>query len=655
MALPNVAPPVPLTPPSPLSTATNLAQGRFDSAMQYASSMYQSAASLLSGMSNFEVDIPWEPLELVPVSLGGLDGLEANEPEAPLIDDMVVPPVEFIATSPEFTNIDISSEDPPPFDVAAVDFGIPDAPNVEWPILSATEPTVSDIPIPATPQYTLPPVPVFTPVSIPSAPEFSLPTFDASLPIMDLEPPALMYVWNEAEYSSEVRDRISSKLILDIVNGGTGLNAITEQAIYDRAVSRQEDELDQQLNEAMNLFASRGFSLPPGALNGIVQEARNKVSQIRVDLNRDILIQQSNLAQKNTHFVIEQAINFEKMLTDHANQIQTRAFESAKFVAEAAITVFRVRVEAYAAQMEGYKAQAQVYESRIRGEIARAELYKAQIEGLRLATDIQLAMVEVYKAQIGAVGAMIDLYRAEMEGAKVRADIERTRIEIFRSIVDSYVARVGAVTARYNAYQAQIAGESEKVKMYGVMVDAYTSRVAAYKARADIDLTRVQSQVEQTKAEVEIYKAEISRYESDIKRAVAQAEIIAKEQEYRVMLYDSENKKYGTELDNLAKIYMGRIEEKKAEIEMSLKDAEMQLRVAEAQYEVQAQNTRSLAQAAAQIAAASISSVSASTHVGFSESRADSTSMNVGMSSSANTSASSNTSVSVSTININNS
>jgi hypothetical protein len=69
-----------------------------------------------------------------------------------------------------------------------------------------------------------------------------------------------------------------------IVNGGTGIPAAIENAIWERARSRELVEARRLEQEAVNAFAARGFSLPPGALAArtleIQQDATNKSSTI---------------------------------------------------------------------------------------------------------------------------------------------------------------------------------------------------------------------------------------------------------------------------------------------------------------------------------------------------------------------------------------
>jgi hypothetical protein len=232
---------------------------------------------------------------------------------------------------------------------------IPNAPDYEVPSLNVDAPQEISLEIPAVPSYELPPIPTLTEVTIPSIPEFNEPAFEGTPPTIDITPPVLDFSWSEDPYSSDMRDLLDERVRSNIVTGGSGLGPEVEQAIYDRAIARQEDELDQQLLEATSFWASRGFSMPAGILNGTVLEARNKIAQTREDLNRDILIQESRLAQENTHFMYQRGVEMERLYTEHANQVQARSLDAAKYVVTAGIQVYQAKVECYKAQVQMYR------------------------------------------------------------------------------------------------------------------------------------------------------------------------------------------------------------------------------------------------------------------------------------------------------------
>jgi hypothetical protein len=640
MALPGIPPVPPVTAPAALSSSGGLVAERFAQAEVYGGEAWSNAWEILNALKDADYTIVWNIPPWTDVDDGGIGGITPSDPTVPTPAPIIVDAPDFTTPAPVMPEVVISIGDPPPFDVTDPGFEVPPVPSEPFPIFSDEAPPITDPDIPTKPPITLPPVPVLSVITIPSPPEYDLPDFEGTLPVTDLTAPEPMFVWNEAEYSSSIKDQLASKLLLDLINGGSGLNADTEQAIYDRATARQELENNQMYDEALNFFSSRGWRIPPGALGGRLMEAVYKIAQVREDLNNDILIQQSKLAQENTHFIIASAIGQEKNLMDYTNQYQQRAFDAAKYVVESALLIFQIKVEAYKAELEVYKVQAMVFEARIRAEIAKAELYKAQIDGIRASVEIQKVMIDAYVAQVQAVLGLIELYKAEMEGARLQTEVDKTKIQSFGVLVEAYKTRVQAVTERYKAYQAQIAGEVAKAQMYSAQVDGYKSKVDAFKVGADVVIAEVTAQVELNRGKVDSFKAEIEAFKAKVGAAVAQANAEVEIEKLDVAVFEAEISQYEAEVEALTKVFMGRIEEAKAKADLQIKEADLIIKEALAKFGLAEKAVEAASKVAAQLAASGLSIVSASAALGYQESRRDATSNSASMSMSGNASSS---------------
>jgi hypothetical protein len=617
-----------LSPPQIVTgAAIPLVTERFNLATEYATNLWALAQDLLSQLGSVDISVTWEPVGLEDVGMGGLDGLTLAPPTRPVIDSVAIADPGFSHVAPSPVTDELPVRDAPVYNVNDPGISIPDSPDITWPVFSGgNAPYPSEPAIPEAPVVSLPPVPSLSGVSIPSPPEYSIPEFDWDLPTENLTAPEPSFSYSESMYSSDLKSLLNTKLYDNLSEGGTGLNEATEQAIYDRATFRLATEEQAAYDQIMNLFADHGYMLPPGALAGQILEIENKILRTREDINNDILIQQSKLAQENTHFIIDRSINWEKQLMDFVSQYQMRALDAAKFVVLSAIEVYKGKVAAYTARLEAYKAQAVVYSARIQGEIAKAEFYKAQIQGIMGSVEIQKALVEAYVAQVGAVGVLINLYKAQMEGAKIKAEVDQIRIQSFAATVQAYATQVSAATERYKGYLAQIQGEAVKAEVYGKQIDAYTARVGAYRTEIEADTLVLKQAIAVNENAVEIFKVQLQEYMTKVNAATAQAEILAKNEGLKIDMYKAETASYGAELDAAAKVFLGKVEEAKAAADIEIKEADLILRQAIAKQELVQGNVRAAAQIASQMAAAAIAGVNASANVGFGENRSDSTS-----------------------------
>jgi len=613
-----------MTDPPALSTSGELVSDKFENAAAYAREAWNTALVYLGNMEDQVYSIPWTAITIPTVDPGGIDGINPDEPGAISIVSMDIVLPTFSAEPPVMEDVVTNIGDPPDFVAAEPLLSIPDPPDVTWPIFDKDAPAVSDITIPTEPDIDLPAVPSLTDVVIPSPPDFQMPSFDGTAPVFTAEAPEPMFSWNEAMYDSDLLTALEEKLSADLASGSSGLDPTTEQAIYDRAIARQATKTEEMYDETLNYFSARGHSQPPGALNAALIMIRSIILQVEEDLNNDILVKQSDLAQKNTHFIISSGIAYEEKLMTYSNSLQQRAYDAAKYVVEYSVILYDIKVKAFAVQMEAYKAYAQVFESRIRAEIAKAEFYKAQIAGLKLNVDMQLVAVQLYVAQVDGIKTLIDLYTAQMRGAQIQAEVDKLRIDGYGAEVNAFAVKSQALVARYNAYQAQIAGETEKVKMYLAQAQAFEARIGGYKAKADVELSKVQIEVEKNKGEVSTFLALVEKYKSDITAAIAEGELIAKEQGMAVDVYKADTQQYAVELDAIVRAYIGKIEEVKFNVELQIKDAEIQVQALLAQYELSNRATEAGAKVSAQLAASAMSAVNASAHIGFGESRSDS-------------------------------
>lgn len=624
-------PPLEISQPELITT---MVSGQIAKADQMVNSTFLQASNALNLLAGKQFSIDWTEPVWSGVSPGGVDSINPDEPSPPAIQDISGAYAVFDGATPVVPTITIDQREIPEFVEQDFGFSIPAPPDVSWPTFSREVPSPSDIPVPTAPDLNLPPVPTLASISIPSPPEYSIPEFDGTPPIDDLTVPTTNFSFAEDRYSSRNNSLIADKLFDNISNGGTGLDEATEQAIYNRATSRQEEEEQALMDNISVGFASRGFPLPPGALVSATLEAENKILRSREDLNNDILVQQSKLAQENTHFMLERGIQFEQIMITYHNEVQNRALESEKFVVTTAINVYGLRVESYKAKLQAYAVLAEIYKTRIEGEIAKAEFYKAQIEGVKASAIVQQAIVEVYRAQVEAVKALMESYRIQMEGARIHAEIDKTKIEGFLAEVNTYVARVNAETAKYEGYKAQIAGEAAKAEMYKTSAEAYVAKVTGFKAVAETDIARAEAQLVGVRSQTEVFKALIDKYTADVQKSIAAAEIKAKQQGLEIDIFRAETAKYSSELETLVRVYLGKIEEVKAKADISVKNAEIAVRASLGQYELAVEAAKGVAQVAGQMAAGAASSVNASIHAASSENRSDSRSYSVGLSSS---------------------
>ena len=245
--------------------------------------------------------------------------------------------------------------------------------------------------------------------------------------------PAAEFIYNETDYQSQLLTDLIAALLDYVQNGGTGLAADVEDAIWARARARKDLVNEKVYDEALNFFAARGFALPPGALGGRLTEALQEQARADAQINYEVMIEQARLAQTNTHFTITSSIQLEGQEREFFDRIANRAFNKAKVLVDVIINLYNAKMQGYVAQMEGKRIEAEV--AKTRGEL--------QISKNRNTVDVFNAMIAKYDAElrseIGIAEAIGRIYGYKVAGYEAEARVAiadlNAQVEIFKGRV----------------------------------------------------------------------------------------------------------------------------------------------------------------------------------------------------------------------------
>jgi len=390
--------------------------------------------------------------------------------------------------------------------------GVPEELDVTDPgdVPVLTQPTVPD-----NPSIVLPDAPTLEEIDLPADYTLTMPDFLAEAPSTEIDLPD-GFQYTEGSYSSDLYDTVLAKLIADIEASSSGIDEDAEQAIYDRATSRMELEMDSAQQQAENYFAAKGFELPPGALSGRLVELQTADLRAKEDLNNDIIIQRSNLVQQNIQALMTAGLQLEDLLRNFHNQVWSREFAKQQEIAQNAVAIYNAKIEKLKALISVYNTEAEVYKSKIQGELAKVEAFKALVEKAKVSAEVQQQLVRIYLAKLDGVKTLSDIYKTQMESAKVYSDIEISKITAYRAGIDAYVARIQANTAKWQGYQSKVQAQGIKASVFGTQVDAYRSEVQAYSTKVGTEIEVAKLKLDQNQNKISHYLANIQKYQQEI-------------------------------------------------------------------------------------------------------------------------------------------
>jgi hypothetical protein len=363
---------------------------------------------------------------------------------------------------------------------------------------------------PDSPDIVLPDEPALLGIRIPDAPDITLPTLDLSdFPVLQEMNIDTMIDWTEPVYSPEIWTDVKSQL-QTFFAGGTGIRPDVEEAIVNRGRDREDRIIRQTVQQALEEWANRGYTAPPGMLAKRLENIREEGTLKKIGLQREVVIKAMDVELENLRFAVQQGIVAEDLFIRIHLAAVERLFMVQRLNIEWQIALYNLAVQVYQARMQENVIRAQIYEVQVRAALAEIEVFKALIEAERAKTEVNVAIIQAYKAQIEARTALVDMYVAQVSAVKIQADVYATEVTANKTEVEAFAARVSADKLRFDAYETQIRGESVKA-------DIIEAEARAYQAQMGGIETGVRAQVAQLEGAVSAFQAEVTAYDANLR------------------------------------------------------------------------------------------------------------------------------------------
>jgi hypothetical protein len=474
-----------------------------------------------------------------------------NLPDQPSLLSVTPPSLEDVTFSlpdlpPTFSgSVDVDGLLPEPFDQSPPDlvlgaiptaqFGTaPEAPGVTFDF----EDPQLNLELPSRPELLNINVRRFDGVTIPDLPVDDTPTFD-------LVAPSIREYVPGAEYTSSLLTALRDELQSRIVDGGTGLNPDVENAIWDRGREREARAMQDSILQ-LERMEEMGFDLPPGVYLDARLRINTENAATNMGLSREIMIKQAELELEAVQQALTIAQRLEADAIQYANQIEQRAFDSARYATEAGVTIYNARVQAFGEFVNVYRAKLQAYEQQIRGELAKVEVYKAEVEAEQAKSQINRTRVEEFRVLTDAALSAVRVYEAEIGAIQTKAEIERLKVAIFGEEVRAYASQVNAYTAQVEGYRAGVQAEVSKQDAFRSSVQAYTSQVDAASKQIDAQIGVLDAQLRTNQTLWEGYRTQVQTEGDRVRAISAKNEAVAR-------MYQSEATAVGTFNEVLAR------------------------------------------------------------------------------------------------------
>ncbi len=459
----------------------------------------------------------------------------------------------------------------PTFQPSIGSLNIPNPPA--WaPVGAAPQrPTTGDVVLPDAPPLGTLQMPALVEINIPVFGGVTLPFFDASAP--EFEGTALPGIlqWSEPTYHPEILDEVLG-VIRTLWAGGSGIPPAVEQAMVERAMSREDMIANREIDSVAEEFSLRGFTMPTGMQAARTDQMRQDLALKKLSLNRELTIKFAEWQIENIRFGVQQAIAAENVFVNIFLNSAQRMFEAAKFQIEAQLNIYNAQVALFNARMNGYQIEASVFDTLVKAELSKIEVFKAEIEAEVARGQLNEQKVRTYTAQVQALQTEVEIFKARMQGAQIQSEIVRTQIEAYKADVQAYAERIGAEKIKFDAYESQVKGEAAKAGIIDAEARAYAALVQGKANAADVDIKRAELIIQKNRSLIESYIADLDVEKTNIQSqsAVIQAGAQA---------YVADTQRFAAQ---------AQAETAKAQVEVAAKETELRTNVSFYQAKVQA-------------------------------------------------------------------
>lgn len=486
---------------------------------------------------------------------------------------------------------------------------VPDAPE-PTPLGQIPEkPVLAPIVLPGKPVLDRPTMPSLAEVVIPQFQFPLLPVFTAQAPEFQDSAISTVLQWSEKPYQVEILDEAMAKLRA-MWDGGTGLPAAVEQALWERAASREDMSMARDISAAAVEFSSRGFSMPPGMMANRLDAIRTDGQLRKQALGREILIKVADTQIENLRFACTQAIAAEQVLESIWAAMAQREFEAAKIQLDSELALLNARIAIFNARQSAYATEATVFRAKLEASLATIEVFRAQVDAEVAKGQVNEQRVRVYGEQIKALLADLEVYKTEMSGAELQSNVQRNLIEVFKGEVQAFAEVVQADKTRFDAYESRIKGETAKASMVESRARGYAAYVSGKSARAEIAMNNQRTQLAVSDQRLRAYIANLEKDKALMQGQVAVVQANAEAHRANTTRFTAQAGVEGTKVELQIKATEANMRNALAlyevEIRRYISDMEQMIRAAGLQLEA----LKSAGQATATMAAGAMAGIS---------------------------------------------
>lgn len=490
--------------------------------------------------------------------------------EPPKKPEFTIPTSSFVVSLPSIPTFTpdglVIAPPPPPVDISglmdALDFSdlqLPEAPiapemreiappQIEWGVAPAAPSIDLEIELPDVPEIELPELEEMFAIELPDFPEIEdIEEFDSEeLPKIEVieEAAAKLDITigagvdkavtaMEASYRSQYAEetnvmrqtyKVIDSWVRENKNPWSGLPAAIEDALFNRTVDRENQNIGRAVGDAISEWAARGFSMPQGMLEKQISSIRDQGSLRVSEANREVLAQSFPKQIEQLQQLITQGMDMEQRIYQRFKDQQEMTIGALKYQIDCLFKAYDAKVSLYNAQNESYRMLFDVYKLGIETAMFKLKVFRDQVEALGLMRQVNQQTVDIFKTKLDAITSHIEIYKSQLQGATLRAEVMKSQFDMYKSQVQAYAEGVGAEKAKVDVFESQVKAETARIGVFESLSRSYATTIQGMGVQADMRIKGSGLRIEAAKVKLQEFGALVDAHKTNISEQVAIAQ-----------------------------------------------------------------------------------------------------------------------------------
>ncbi len=211
----------------------------------------------------------------------------------------------------------------------------------------------------------------------------------------------------------------------------------------------------------------------------------------------------------------------------------------------ASIEVFKAQLEGELARGQLNEQKVRIYGEQIRAMLADVEVYKALMQGASIQSDVNKNLIDGFRAEVQAYAERINADKVRFDAYESRIKGELGKAQILDAEARAYASYVSGQATVADIGIKQMQGDIARNEQ---VIREYVARLEADKAKIQADVSKIQAGASAYTADTQRYVAQAGAEEARFR-----VQLAAKEAEIRATLgiFEVEVKKYIADMEQM--------------------------------------------------------------------------------------------------------